>query len=296
MARESTDQQVADCRRVAEELPAYLRHELPESRRQAMQRHLQQCDACFRLVQDARAFDAEMRHEAQYVRHTLAPLRAGDSADVQEHIYRRMRRALFVQRTFQLTRQMATAATFLAFLLALALLFNPWRQQLAVMSTTAPASEIAPPAATEALAPPTLIPTATYVPTAPAPSPLPEAVNAPALPEMMTPPGDAAQAMIDAAINADDASLQALLSRAGPLPEASFRVWRRLQQCVGQLTAADLLYRVILREGRLASIYVFDAENRYLGDIKLWLNEESSWYVSTMNYSSFAALKYRCSD
>lgn len=296
MARESADQQVADCLRVAAELTAYLRRELPEDRRQAVQRHLQECDACFRVAQDARAFDSEMRHEAQYIRHTLAPLPHNASADIQENVYRRMRRALFVQRTFQLTHQFATAAMFLVFLLALALLFNPWRQQLAVLGTSAPTTLIAPPAATEPAPPPTMSAIATPAPTMPAPPQPEEQAASQTQPDITQLPGEAAQTIIEAAISADDAQLEELLSRARPLPEASFRVWRRLQRCEGQFSAADLTYRVMLHEGRLASIYVFDSGGRYLGDIKMWLNAESDWFVSTMNYSSFTALKHRCID
>jgi hypothetical protein len=292
MARETAGQRIVDCRQVAQELTAYLHSELPEDRRQAIQRHLQQCDDCFRTVQEARAFEAELRHETQYVRHKLAPLPQSASTEIQENVYRRMRRALLVQRTFQLTQQLGAAAMFLVFLLALALLFNPWRQQLAEMGTAVPASLIAPPATTQATLPPTLAPTATSVPTVPPPPN--EPVNSPAQPEMITLPRDAAQSIIDAAISADDVMLQELLSRSHPLPEASYRVWRRLQRCEGQFSADDLIYRVILHEGRLASIYVFDSGGRYLGDIKMWLNAQSVWFVSTMNYSSFTALKHRC--
>jgi hypothetical protein len=306
------------CSAVEQDMVAYLKGGLPPGRREAFRQHCLACAQCDQAVQQARALEAELRLEALRVRRGIPPISADVSAQIQGKVYRRMRRALWFQRSVNMA-QRAVTVILLAMVLVFALiLFNPWRQQLATLGTAAPQETVAPdgasvdgveeviatgpaPAGGEEESLPTLLTATPLPPASPTPFPDQRDSDAPALNGLPVTtivarelPLDAATAIVDAAIAANDQQLVRLLERTQPLPEASFRVWRRLERCQGIIDAGDLDYRVMIHRDRFASIYVFNADGRYLGDLKLWLDQEGIWYLSTLNYSSFSALNYDC--
>lgn len=300
MVNKETQQSYLDCQQVQDQLAGYLKGGLADSAQRAMRLHLMGCDACSQALAEMRTMDAELRLEARRYRQVLDTLPAETSLRIQESVYRRMRRALFFQRTLNATQQLGTLVAVVLFLATVVLLFNPWRQQLATLATAqAPATALplVLPAATETL------PEA--APAGPSPTPIATPLPAPAgepaepLPAAQLPvvanqsPGEAAQEMLAAAIEADLPGLALLTTRSRPLPEAILRVWQRLSRCQGQIAPQDFAYRVMVHQGRFASVYVYQ-DDRYLGDIKLWLYEDGDWYLAFLNYSSFSSLKDGC--
>lgn len=307
-----------NCAEIQEQMVAYLKGGLPAGRQAAFQQHLLTCENCAREVQQARAFEAELRLEARRVRRNIPPISDEVSAQIQAKVYRRMRRALWFQRSLNVV-QRAGALGVLAVVLVVALaLFTPWRMQLATLGTAAPEETLVNEVEVEEARPvetipqdveqalPPVVPTATPLP-APSPTPAQDKVVGASRPDAGQPlpppaaaitaretPLEAAVAIIDAAIAADDRQFALIMERAQPLPEASFRVWRRLERCQGIVAAGDLTYRVMVHKGRFASVYVFNVDERYLGDVKMWLARDGVWYLSTLNYSSFSALRHEC--
>lgn len=296
MVNKGTQQSYLDCQQVQDQLAGYLKGGLADSAQRAVRLHLMGCDACSQALAEMRTMDAELRLEARRYRQVLDTLPAETSLRIQESVYRRMRRALFFQRTLNATQQLGTLVAVVLFLATVVLLFKPWQQQLATLGTAAAPATALPlvvPAAVETL-PETL-------PAGPSPTPLPAPAGEPAepLPVAQPPvvanqsPGEAAQEMMAAAIEADLPGLALLTTRSRPLPEAILRVWQRLSRCQGQIAPQDFAYRVMVHQGRFASVYVYQ-DDRYLGDIKLWLYEDGDWYLAFLNYSSFSSLKNGC--
>lgn len=303
MVNKHAHQPTLNCRQVQDSFAAYLKGGLSPEKAAALRHHLLGCEACDQALQQARQLDNELRLEAGRARRAVPPLPPETSLHIQENVYRRMRRALFLQRTLQTGQQLSTvAALFLVVVLAMAL-FAPWQRQLANLST----AEADPAALTTPEAAPTLEAEPTPEPATPVPEPQPTVAPATPRPEpeTMAPPrpdiiplnspAEAAQDIINSAIEAGDQEIRAITARTHPLPEASYRIWRRLERCQGQLQADDFDYNVQLHAGRAASVYVH-YEGQYLGDVKLWLDPQGYWYMTTLNYSSFSALRLHCTD
>lgn len=110
-----TDRRALNCRQVRSLLTAYMENGLAPETLQAVQDHLVACPACSRALHQAEAMAGELRLEAAADRRTLSP---EASAQIQESVYKRMRRGLAVRRTGRLARQALEAAAIVALILA----------------------------------------------------------------------------------------------------------------------------------------------------------------------------------
>ena len=281
------------CQKVRDSLVAYLNGGLSPEKVAALRHHLLGCEACNQALHQARQLDSELRLEARRAKRAVPPLAPETSLHIQESVYRRMRRALFLQRTLQTGQQLGTlVALGLVVVMALAL-FAPWQQQLANLGTAEanPATLSTPEAA------PTQEPATPEPQFSEAVQEAEPAAMAPPRPDIIpvNSPAEAAQDIINSAIEAGDLEIRLITARTHPLPEASYRIWRQLERCQGQLQADHFDYNVQLHAGRAASVYVH-YEGQYLGDVKLWLDPQGYWYMTTLNYSSFSALRLHCTD
>jgi hypothetical protein len=99
MWKRSERRRTVDCRHVEAALTAYLKDGLSPARRQAVEDHLTACGACTHSVQQAEILESDLRLQAARHNPTLS---TEASARIHERVYRRMRRALIVQRTVKL--------------------------------------------------------------------------------------------------------------------------------------------------------------------------------------------------
>ncbi len=77
---------------------AYLKRGLDDDRQQTIRNHLATCDACARSLRETKTLETQLYAQAARHRPMLSPQA---SARVQERVYRRMRRAIIMQRITQ---------------------------------------------------------------------------------------------------------------------------------------------------------------------------------------------------
>lgn len=273
-----------DCEAVEANLTAYLKGGLAPSATEALREHLLHCDGCTQAVQEARALDARLYAEAPRRLYDVPP---HFSEQVQEDVYRRMRRALVLQRTRAFTSRVATVIVSVLFLVTLAIMMGPWLRYLATVEATPTPANVA----RQERAIPT--PVATTVPAAPmvvAPTPSLAERRASALPTERQSPADGARDLLEAAIGGDKPRVRTLL--VGTRSRAP-RVWARLEACQGAIAADDLHYRTIRYRTRFAGVRVHYGDH-FAGEMKLLLREDGYWYLHYLNYSSFSILGHGC--
>lgn len=263
------------CAAVETNLVAYLKDGLNSGLEAAVRAHLLQCPACADLVQEARELDAAL--------YAAAPRRpdrlpSGLSAQFQEDVYRRMRRALVFQRTRAFTGRVVTVLVTFLFVVGLGLMVGPWLRYLATVDATPTPPAVASqglavlPSPTPAVLPPTaaalqVVPTAT-------------------LPVEYHSPADSVRALLEAAIAGNDDRVQRLL--VGTRTRAR-RVRARLEPCRGALDAGRLHYSTVRYETNVAGVRI-RYDNRRVGEVKLLLREDGYWYLHYLHYDSLDSI------
>lgn len=274
-----------DCAAVEASLTAYLKGGLALGTEEAMRAHLLLCEQCTQAVQEARALDAALYAEAPR-RHDDVP--AHFSQQVQEDVYRRMRRALLLQRTRDFTGYVATVVVSLLFLLTLALLLGPWLRYLATVEEMPVVADVVrpgrtgPAATAAALRPAPIVVALTTTP--------PARGAAPALPSEHQSPAAGARDLLEAAFAGDEARVRALLIATRLRAP---RVWARLEACEGAVTADALRYSTVRYRTRFAGVRVY-YDDDFAGEMKLLLRDDGYWYVQYLDYASFSRLGAGC--
>ena len=138
------------CQHTEAQLTAYLKGGLTTAQQRAFRQHLLGCDACSRLVQEARDLDTELFESARLEdRPHLSP---EASAHIQERLYRRMRRALIFQRTRHMTERMVAFVAVVVLVMSALTIGRPWLNFVATsQNETTPASLPLPAANDEAV-------------------------------------------------------------------------------------------------------------------------------------------------
>jgi hypothetical protein len=289
----------AACRQIESQVTAYLKGGLASAQQRAFRQHLLGCDACSRLVQEARDLDADLFESARLEdRPHLSP---EASAHIQERLYRRMRRALIFQRTRHMTERMVAFVAVAVLVMSALTIGRPWLTFVATsQNDTTPASLTLPVADGEAVAEQVATvdaSTALSQPELVAAEPTPQPTRRPSSnqPVVANAPAEAlVRSLIEAGLQNDEAQLRFLLNRSRPpFNNASVRVWQRLEWCQGHLTADDLRLRVVTPQPRLTSIYIYNGR-QFLGDMKFYLDDSGDWYLSYLNYGSFSQRTAGC--
>lgn len=255
------------CAAVEADLIAYLKGGLSQNREAAVRAHLLRCDACSQAVQEARELDAALFAAAPRRPVHLPPHL---SAQVQEDVYRRMRRALVFQRTRALTARVATLVVTVLFLIGLGVMLGPWLRYLAIVDAT----PTPPVVASQGV----LVP----LPTAPAVRALPTT----AAPVEFHSPADSVRALLEAAVAGDDGRVERLL--VGTRTRA-VRVRARLAPCRGALDVSRLHYTTLRYESNVAGVHIYYGE-QLAGRVKLLLREDGYWYLHYLHYDSFNSI------
>jgi hypothetical protein len=291
--------QNAECRQIEGQVTAYLKGGLSSGQQRAFRQHLLACEACSGLVQEARAIDAELFESARLEdRPHLSP---EASADIQERLYRRMRRALIFQRTRHATERVVAFVAVVVLLMSALTVGRPWLRFVASSQQETTPTNPTPMAPAEE----EVVEEAVVTVAAATPLPRPELITAEATPEPTGRPSsnEAVVAnqpveslvlhLIEAGLENDESELRVLLSRARPFSMAGLRVWQRLEVCQGRFTADELRLRTVKPQPRLASVYIY-AGQQFLGDMKFYLDDEGNWYLSYINYGSFSQNSAGC--
>jgi hypothetical protein len=275
---------------------AYIKDGLVGGKLTALEAHLRRCPDCAAVVEEARAMDARLQLAARLDRPVLSP---AASARIQERVYRRMRRTLFLRRVGDLTGQLGGALVFLAFLIGLVLFANPRWHYVEPAATTTPIANLllareegydraTPPAERPGEAQAVAGEGHTPVVDRPAPG---AAVDEPAEPRQ--PPLEAVQAAVESALGGDEFALRSLAGGGPPFSQAMVRAWKRLGACEDMITAGELEYELISHGDRHTSVRVAYA-GRLAGEMKLGLDFGGRWRLLHMNYASFTALNSQC--
>jgi hypothetical protein len=256
-----------DCSAVESNLTAYLKGGLDTVWEEAIRFHLLRCETCAHVVQEARELDAAL-YAAAPRRPAQLPPQLSDQ--VQEDVYRRMRRALVFQRTRALTGRVITVVVSLAFIVALGLMVGPWLRYLAVVEATP--------------APPLV---ASQGPAQlPAAIPDVQTVQPGALPVEYHSPADSARALIEAAVAGDDGRVEQLL--LGTRTRAA-RVRARLEPCRGALDTSQIRYSTVRYDSTVAGVRIHYG-GQLAGEVKLLLRENGYWYLHYLHYDSFNSI------
>jgi hypothetical protein len=282
----------AACREIEAQVTAYLKGGLTSAHQRAFRQHLLACDACSRLVQEARDLDAELFESARLEdRPHLSP---EASIHIQERLYRRMRRALIFQRTRHMTERVVAFVAVAVLVMSALTIGRPWLTFVATsQNETTPASLPLPSANDEAgeeqLA---TVPAATLLPrpelVAAEPTPQPTRRPGSNQPVVANEPAETLiYALLEAGLQNDEDQLRFLLNRSRPFNSAGLRVWQRLEACQGRYTVDDLRLRIVTPQPRLTSVYIH-AGRQFLGDMKFYLDDNGDWYLSYLNYGSFS--------
>jgi hypothetical protein len=268
-----------ECEQVERQLVAYLKGGLSPVNEATIRSHLRRCRACAALAQDAQALDRELRVAAYQEQREITP---AASARIQAQLYRRMRRALFWRRG----RNLGFALAMLLLVAGALFAGDPWSRYLASLATPAPA----PTAVVEAE--PTLAEGLEIAAEMPGP-PADEGAVLPAAVEDGQEALAVVRQAVAAAIGGDEAALARLtadMQSAGP---AGPRVWRRLRPCQGTVSADQIRYRLVSHSQRFAAVHLSYA-GRFVGEMKLGLDNQGEWRLVYLNYASFSALGPFC--
>ncbi len=271
------------CDWVQTHLIAYLKNGLSAAERTALAEHLTTCDVCAQAVQEAKTLEADLLASAGQNRPKLSQ---EASLRIQKQVYRRMRRALVVQRTVALF-QMAGAVVTSILLLGGALLFgNQW---VAFLSNPSAIGGEQPTTFTQSQTSSAAIATA-VPPITPAPTPAEELISTTpgATPEEIT------RTFMHAALTQNSEQMAELLGVMRSNKEPTLRMWRNFgQRCGEVLTADSLQYEAIpLRPGITARVEMYQ-NGRFIGDIKVRLIH-NDWFIffapiPSVNNCQFAA-------
>src|SRR5690606_37295994 len=137
----------APCRQIESQVTAYLKDGLTSAEQRAFRQHLLGCDACSRLVQEARDLDAELFESARLEnRPHLSP---EASAHIQERLYPRMRRALIFQRTRHMTERVVALVAVAVFVMSALTIGRPWLTFVATSQNEATPASLSLPSADE---------------------------------------------------------------------------------------------------------------------------------------------------
>lgn len=284
------------CRQVSDQMTAYLKQALPVTQQQAINNHLLTCDACALALQEARVLEAELWAGAAALarRPTLSP---EASLRIQEAVYRRMRRSLFLQRTRSLVQMTGSLAVAIVLLAGALVVGSQWLQYLAtpepvtgeqfisaptaaasVMSQTDPASTAAD----------TVYLQRTPIPIVPSPRlPAPTLVS-------VTPgeqPEAIAHAIVTAAIEGDSSRLSSLFSAMRTSQAPTLRLWSRLLgRCQGKISASDLRYESLPQRSHLIARVDMYHDGRFIGELKMRrINGE--WFAVFASYPALSACR-----
>lgn len=277
--------QEGTCRHVRANLIAYQYGALSPRHKASITRHLDQCDACQQALNESRNLEQELRWEAARSRPLLPP---EASARIQQAVYRRMRRALFLQRTWRMTNHFASVS--LTLLLAITVFLFAQQMpsytrggDLLATPGVGSLSEIAP-AQTQTSPADILSPAPSAFLAAPATSPLlvtPHGLN--------LPPDALAEAIVQAALSGNEATLARIYTNAGNHRSAVVRMWSGLTRCADLIAAADLSYEVFpeSQPGLVRVDLIKDGRN--VGELKMRFQEDE-WRVFFTRYPTAYAL------
>ncbi|MCA9938967.1 MAG: zf-HC2 domain-containing protein [Anaerolineales bacterium] len=270
---------VVGCRHVRAHLTAYQYNALSPRQKAVIARHLDQCDDCRQRLSDGQNLEQELRWEAIRGRAVLTP---AASARIQEAVYRRMRRALFLQRTWRLAGQFASLS--ITLLLMITVFF--FARQVpgytgGDVTAESPASGL------EVEQAPTVVP----VPDAVI---MPASTRAPIIPTppirhgLELPPDDLAAVVVQAALDGNNALLTRIYGNASHR-EAIVRVWDNITRCGSELAANDLAYEVYPRSrpGLVRVDLLKDGRN--VGELKMRF-QEGEWRIFFTRYPNTYAL------
>lgn len=265
------------CEQVDKQVIAYLKHGLPAANQEAIRQHLLTCPHCTQTIQEARTLERELRLTA---RHGRPQLSEAASTQIQLQIYRRMRRALLLQRTRFFAERMMAVGLGLVMVLFFTFVGRPWLNYLAVPTLPAPPAATSPPHSP--------LPTQPR----PTPRPLPTPTSQPLrIQPPTTSPAESMNQLFRAALDGDNGYLEAMMPYTRP--EITQRIWSKVARCSGRLTPADFQYRIMDHWQHLVSIYIFQ-DNFYIGDLKMAPQPDGQWQIIYFNYVSFTPLIPLC--
>lgn len=269
------------CRHVRANLIAYQYGALSPRHKASITRHLDQCDACQQALSESRNLEQELRWEAARSRPLLPP---EASARIQQAVYRRMRRALFLQRTWRMTNHFASVSLTLLLAITVFLFVQQMPSytrggDLLATPGVGSLSEIAPMAAAAAVnAPPS---TTLAAPPAALAMVAPHGLN--------LPPDVLAETLVQAALSGNEATLARIYTNAGNHRSAVVRMWSSLTRCADLIAAADLSYEVFpeSQPGLVRVDLIKDGRN--VGELKMRFQEDE-WRVFFTRYPTTYAL------
>ena len=294
---------VITCETAVSHLMAYVKGDLSPQWQQAVQQHIAGCDTCAQAVQEARLLDTELLAAAQQQRPALSP---EASQRIQEQVYRRMRRALFLYRTRDMVQMAgAFAVTAVAFVI-LALFGGQWLHFLASSDPTMPVQTVT------AVMVETMTEMETAVVTEPAvveetavaealPVAVPIAVSETAVTSYLPPywanlqtltpgytPAEVAEELFTAALAGEDETLNQLFAAMRTPRQPTLRLWLMLyRRCLSNNITPDLQYNVVPAVPTLiARVDVYNGDH-FVSEVKMRrINNE--WFIV---YTSYPAVK-----
>ena len=280
-------EQGTTCRHVRPNLLAYQYGALSPRHKARITRHLDQCDACRQAMAESGNLEQELRWQAARSRPSLSP---EASARIQQAVYRRMRRALFLQRTWRMTGHFASVSLTLLLAITVFLFARQMPTYTSGDLLATPAVDSLPAATPADAAPPTK-------PLQPATGPAqavalmpPAAAPRQATPHgLALPPDGLAEAIVQAALSGNEAVLARIYTNAGNHRSAVVRMWGGLTRCAGLFAAADLSYEVYPQSqpGLVRVDLIKDGRN--VGELKMRFQEDE-WRVFFTRYPTAYAL------
>ncbi len=273
--------QGATCRHIRANLIAYQYGALSPRHKATITRHLDQCDACQQALAESRNLEQELHWEAARNRPLLS---AEASTRIQQAVYRRMRRALFLQRTWRMTSHFASVSLTLLLVITVFLFARQMPMytggDLLVTPTVESLSEAVP---AGAIAPANSVEQSTAL-SAPAASPalvIPHGLD--------LPPDRLAEAIVQAALSGNETTLTRIYTNAGSRRSAVVRIWSGLTRCTDRIAASDLSYEVYPQSqpGLVRVDLIKDGRN--VGELKMRFQEDE-WRVFFTRYPTAYAL------
>ena len=277
-------EQGATCRHIRANLIAYQYDALSPRHKATITHHLDQCDACRQILLESQTLEQELRWAAARSRPLLSP---EASARIQQAVYHRMRRALFLQRTWRMTGNWASMSLTLllaitVFLFAQQIPSYTSDGELLATPAVGTSSEIIPADET----PPAHTPTPPLSFVAPAAGTLPVPVTPHGL---GLPPDALAEVIVQSALSGDETALSRIYTNAGSHRSAVVRIWSNLTRCAHLVAASDLSYEVYPRSrpGLVRVDLLKDGLN--VGELKMRF-QEGEWRVFFTRYPTTYAL------
>ncbi|MCA9934956.1 MAG: zf-HC2 domain-containing protein [Ardenticatenaceae bacterium] len=292
------------CETAVSHLMAYVKGDLSPEWQRAIQQHIVGCDACAQAVQEARLLDTELSAVGRRQRPILSP---EASQRIQEQVYRRMRRALFLHRTRDAVQMAGAFAVTAVSLVILALFGGQWLQFIASPNPTPPvtAVTIETLAATEAVSaetavdsdptslPPLDIPIEADNSLTASQQLVPQPAPAPTVPiywanlQTLTPgsdPAEIAGELFTAALAGDRETLGQLFVAMRAPRQPTLRMWLMFyRRCLSSSVVPNLQYHVVPADPKLiARVDVYNGD-QFVGEVKMRrINNE--WFTVFTSY------------